>query len=523
MSARVVVVGGGLAGITAALGCADAGHRVHLVESRPWLGGLTYSFDRGGLRVDNGQHVFLRCCTRYRALLARLGVERDVNLQSRLDIPVRGLLLEDGTPRRRTDLDGRTGLAAAADRIAGDKGPLAQTPTVAGRLQRLPLPAPLHLSWALLRYPWLSTAARIRFVRAALALRAVDVDDPRTDATSFGDWLRAHGQDRAAIESLWELVGIATLNARADDVSLALAATVFQIGLLTHADAADIGWSRVPLGQLHGAAARAALTAAGATVTTRAKVTAIRRASGGWTVSAEGDTIAADAVVLAVPPAVAEALLPPRSVDLPPNFAAALGSSPIINVHVVYDRRVMTEPFRAGIGTVAQWVFDRTAASGLGPGGPDGPRSTGGPSSTGAPDPWGTPGRETHSCPRGLDRGAEQYLAVSVSAADEFVDMPTAELRRLFLPALHRVLPATYSAEVRDFFVTRERHATFRPTPGSARLRPAAHTALPGLYLAGAWTATGWPATMEGAVRSGEAAVALMNSDLSAPVPQAVR
>ncbi|WP_280268354.1 hydroxysqualene dehydroxylase HpnE [Nocardia wallacei] len=485
MSARVVVVGGGLAGITAALGCADAGHRVHLVESRPWLGGLTYSFDRAGLRVDNGQHVFLRCCTRYRALLARLGVERDVTVQSRLDIPVRGLLLD----------------ADRADRA------LSRMPTAAGRLQRLPLPAPLHLSWALLRYPWLSTAARLRFARAALALRAVDVDDPRTDDTSFGDWLRAHGQDRAAIESLWELVGIATLNARADDVSLALAATVFQIGLLTRSDAADIGWSRVPLGQLHGEAARAALTAAGATVTTRAKVAAIRRASGGWVVSADGDTIAADAVVLAVPPAAAAAVLPPQSVELPTDFAAALGNSPIINVHVVYDRKVMTEPFRAGIGTVAQWVFDRTGPSGLGP------------HIVGGPDPQGTSVPESYD----PDGAAGQYLAVSVSAADEFVDMPTTELRRLFLPALHRILPATHTAEVLDFFVTRERHATFRPAPGSARLRPTARTALPGLYLAGAWTATGWPATMEGAVRSGESAVAQLNSDLSAPVPEAAR
>ncbi|MBB5912118.1 squalene-associated FAD-dependent desaturase [Nocardia transvalensis] len=449
MTPRVAVVGGGLAGITAALACADAGYRVTLYESRPRLGGLTYSFERGGLRVDNGQHVFLRCCERYRALLTRLGVERDVNLQERLDIPVRGL-----SPGTST----------------------AETFTAAGRLRRLSLPAPLHLSWALLRYPWLDTAARVRFVRAALALRAVDPADPRSDTTSFGAWLREYGQDRAAIESLWDLVGIATLNARADDVSLALAATVFQIGLLTEAAAADIGWARVPLGQLHGEAAGRALAASGVDVVTHAKVTAVRQAPGGWALSADDTAVTADAVVLAVPPDAAAALLPPGAVDLGPDWAAALGSSPIINVHAVYDRKVMDGPFLAGIGTAAQWVFDRTAAS-------------------------------------GLDDG--QYLAVSVSAADEFVDLPTAELRRRFLPALNALLPATRAAEVRDFFVTRERHATFRPSPGTTRLRPAARTALPGLYLAGAWTATGWPATMEGAVRSGESASAALLSDLS--------
>ncbi|MBF6174763.1 hydroxysqualene dehydroxylase HpnE [Nocardia blacklockiae] len=470
MSARVAVVGGGLAGITAALACADAGHRVTLLESRTRLGGLTYSFDRGGLHVDNGQHVFLRCCDRYRALLRRLGVEGDVNLQERLDIPVRG-------PHPRDLLTGSV-----------------EAPAVTGRLRRLAVPAPLHLSWALLRYPWVSTVGRAKFVRAALALRAVDPGDPRSDETSFGDWLRAHGQDRAAIESLWELVGIATLNARADDVSLALAATVFQIGLLTHSDAADIGWSRVPLGQLHGEAASRALAAAGVAVETRAKVAGIQRNPAGWTVSADGEPYDADAVVLAVPPDAAAALLPPGAVDLPPNWATALGSSPIINVHTVFDRKVMAEPFLAGLGTDAQWVFDRTEAAGLG--GPDGS------------------GRESDS--------ALQYLAVSVSAADALVDLPTAELRRRFLPALHRLLPAARAAEVRDFFVTRERHATFRPSPGTARLRPAARTALPGLHLAGAWTATGWPATMEGAVRSGETAAAAVLSE-HARTPEAVR
>lgn len=450
MTTRVAVVGGGLAGITAALRCADAGYAVRLFESRPWLGGLTHSFPRGALWIDNGQHVFLRCCDRYLALLDRLGMREAVRLQPRLDIPVSG-----------------------AGRV--------------GRLRRLPLPAPLHLSWALLRYPWLSHGARLRFVRAALALRAVDTTDPRTDATSFGDWLRAHGQDRDAVDSLWDLVGIATLNARADDVSLALAATVFQIGLLTDSDAADIGWSRIPLRQLHGDAGQAALTAAGATVI-HEKVTAVRRSAAGWSVHTGDSEFAADAVVSAVPPTAAQTLLPAGAVDLPANWAAALSSSPIVNIHVIYDRPVMDEPLRAGVGTVVQWVFDRTDASGL--------RTEAGPRSA-------------------------QYLAISVSAADAFVDRPVAELRREFLPALEQLLPTARTAQVTDFFVTRERHATFRPAPGSARLRPPAATALPGLTLAGAWTDTGWPATMEGAVRSGEAAAAEVISHLAGSRPRA--
>ena len=130
---------------------------------------------------------------------------------------------------------------------------------------------------------------------------------------------------------------------------------------------------------------------------------------------------------------------------------------------------MLDRPFVAAIDSPAQWIFDRTAPSGLADG---------------------------------------QYLAVSLSAAEAFVDVPVATLRGWMLPALEDVLPGTRGAVVRDFFVTRERHATFRPSPGVNRLRPPAVTALRGLWLAGAWTATGWPATMEGAVRSGDTAAA---------------
>ncbi len=266
MTRDVVVVGGGLAGITAALRCADAGHRVTLLESRPRLGGLTYSFRHGDLDVDNGQHVFLRCCTAYRELLDRLGVTNDVTLQKRLDIAVR-------TP------DGRS-----------------------ARLRRNGLPAPLHMSGSLLRYRLLTPVQRLRFVRAALAMRRLDRADPANDRRSFADWLIEHGQDAATIDAMWELVGIATLNAHADETSLALAAMVFQVGMLTETGAADIGWARVPLQQLHGEAATAALEKAGATVRLSTPVESV---SGGWTVRTKDTEYAADDVILAVPAAQA--------------------------------------------------------------------------------------------------------------------------------------------------------------------------------------------------------------------------
>ncbi|HEY3528034.1 MAG TPA: hydroxysqualene dehydroxylase HpnE [Nocardioides sp.] len=434
----VVVIGGGLAGITTALDCADAGHRVTLLEARPRLGGLTHSFRRespqGELWVDNGQHVFLRCCTSYLRLLERLGVRDLVEIQPRLDVPVRS--------------EERPGM---------------------GHLRRSALPAPLHLGSSLLRYRWLSPAERLRAAATALALGRLDRAGPAVDEQSFGGWLEQRGQTPRAVAALWDLIGIATLNARAADASLALAATVFQVGLLEHADAADIGWSRVPLQRLHGDAAAGALAHVGVEVRTSAKVSGLVDLGAGWQVGTESGTASYDDVVVATGPAAAEGLLPAGALAMEPGWAERLGSSPIVNAHLVLDRRVLRTPFVAAADGPLQWVFDRTEQSGLRTG---------------------------------------QYLALSLSAADDLVGVPVADLREQLLPHLRRLLPDLARATIEEFFVTREPSATFRSAPGSSRWRPAATTAMTGLHVAGAWTDTGWPATMEGAVRSGEAAAA---------------
>ena len=155
-----------------------------------------------------------------------------------------------------------------------------------------------------------------------------------------------------------------------------------------------------------------------------------------------------------------------------------IATSPIVNVHVIYDRRVTRLPFAAAVDSPVQWVFDRTGPSGLREG---------------------------------------QYLAISLSAADAYVDVPAAQLRERFLPALAELFPAAARARVVDCFVTRERRATMRQIPGMGRLRPGAATAVPGLVLAGAWTDTGWPDTMEGAVRSGLNATRELRRSLSSP------
>ncbi|WP_372343959.1 hydroxysqualene dehydroxylase HpnE [Streptomyces sp. KL116D] len=433
-----VVVGGGIAGVTAALSLADGGMDVTLLEGRPRLGGLAFSFKRGDLTVDNGQHVYLRCCTAYRWFLDRIDATSLAPLQERLDVPV---------------------LDAEKNRL--------------GRLRRTALPVPLHLARSLATYPHLSLAERANVGRAALALKGLDLTDPALDERDFGSWLAEHGQSQRAIEALWDLVGVATLNAVAGESSLGLAAMVFKTGLLSDPGAADIGWARVPLGELHDTLARKALDTAGVRTELRTRVTSISRTENGrWAVEVPegpdgaGRTVTADTVVLAVPQRETHDLLPDGALD-DQDRLLGIGTAPILNLHVVYDRKVLKRPFFTALGSPVQWVFDRTDASGLTEG---------------------------------------QYLAVSQSAAQDEIDAPVAVLRERYLPELERLLPAARGAKIHDFFVTRERTATFAPTPGVGALRPSARTRASGLYLAGAWTATGWPATMESAVRSGVSA-----------------
>jgi squalene-associated FAD-dependent desaturase len=470
---RAVVIGGGLAGITAATALAQAGHQVTLLEAKPRLGGATMSFSRDGLVIDTGQHVFLRCCTAYRGLLDRLGMAAHAPLQPRFDVTV-------------------------------------VSPEKKAKLRRRRLPAPLHMLPALLSYPFLSFPERSRISRAALGFKRLDEHDPKTDELRLGDWLAAHGQDDRTRRVLWDLFSISSLNVPGDDASLALAAVVVKTGLLGDAGAADIGVPALSLGELHGAASARLLAKLGAAVRVSTKVAAIEQKDGEFIVrlghgvpaqSADGDVtepaatdadggdadggdigdIVADAVVLAVPHEQAARLIPHGALPAETVDAwAGLGAAPIVNLHVRYDRKVMDVPLAAAVDSPVQWVFDRTRISGMHARGDDG-----------------------------------QYLAVSLSAADEYVNLTVAELRAMFVPALAELFPAAREAEVTEFFVTRERRATFRQVPGTAKLRPKSATALPGLVLAGSWTDTGWPDTMEGAVRSGLNAVIALHDRLA--------
>jgi squalene-associated FAD-dependent desaturase len=428
------VAGGGIAGLTTACELADAGYAVTLLEKRPFLGGRAYSYtdQASGLTVDNGQHVFLGCCTEYIRLVERLGVRDAVHLQKRFHVPV-------------------------IDKIWGES-----------TLRAANLPPPMHLLPSLLRFKSLSPGEK---ALAGWALPHIQLTDraqhPELDDITFEEWLRARRQSPRAIRSLWNLIVLPTLNGDISRVSADLALMVFQEGFLRSRHGANVGWAKVGLTQLLGESARSYIESRGGEVRLGEGVVAIEADAGSVArLRTESGDFTADAYVIALPHDAALEVLPsPLRSD--PFFSRIerLSTSPIVNVHLWYDRPVWDLRFAAFLNTPVQWVFNKSKL-------------------------WG-------------QEGDGQYLDISLSGAEDFIDMPSADILELFTKEMFALFPASRGAELRRALVVKQRDATFAAVPGVHAFRPAQATPVPNLFLAGDWTDTGWPATMESAVRSG--------------------
>ena len=404
---KVAVVGGGLAGLSAALDLADGGHDVTLHEARPTLGGAVHTLPRreGDPEPppDNGQHIALGCFREYLRFLERIGEGGSVR-RLRLELPV---------------IDER-----------GRHATIKRSPTALLRYRHAPLRDRLAIMRALLR--WSQTP----------------------HAETFADELRARGQSDRAIERFWDVFIRPALNLPAEEASAEAGLFTVKTALLGEPEDADIVLPTRPLGEMHGEAAGRALEAAGAAIETGARVDDL-------------DSLDADAVVVAVPPEESARLLGEQVPELE--------HSPIVSVHLLFDRQLLREPLAALLGSPAHWVFNR--------------------------------GLLTGSDPR--------YVTVVSSGAPELEALRGRELVDLIAGAVTERLGA---AELLWSRVSREPRATIAVTPGSEALRPGPRTNRPNLVRAGAWTATGWPATMEGAVRSGRVA-ALALSRTRAGVP----
>lgn len=440
----VAVVGGGLAGIAAALDLAEAGRAVTVFERRPFLGGRAFSFvdpDTGAV-LDNGQHVLAGACTALRRLLRRIGSPGGAFLrQQRLDVPV-------------YDGDGRLASFRAAS-----------------------LPAPLHALAGLIRYDHLSPGSRLAVARDVRALARLGPDDlAGLDRVPLGRWLAARGAPSEAIERFWEVLIRPALNVPAVEANVPLTA-FFLERAIWEGRAGGALW--LPGGGLSGAIGDPALDAlrrSGVDVRTGVRVTGLvvdgERVVG---VEADGRTHPAAGVVAAVPPRDLDRLLPDRLT--PDDGYSAIGTSAIVDVYLWHDRRIVPVAFAGVFDSPIQWIFNRTLLLGR--------RAAGG-----------------------------ECLAVSLSAADEWLQDSKPRIADRVDEALARVFPARAAARRLAAAVVKEPRATFRAGPGLAGRRPGPVGPIEGLWLSGDWTDTGWPATMEGAVRSGEAAArALLERD----------
>ena len=447
---RVVIVGGGLAGLAAATRCARLGLSPIVLEKRGYLGGRAFSFvDRDtGVEVDNGQHVFVGACTEYREFLQEIGAWHLVYEQPRLDIPV----LRDGVVSR-----------LSWSRISG--------------LRMLP---------SLLAYRHLGFIDRLRVIYGVVRLRMVNRERDSLDAETFKHWLERHGQNQSTITRLWNLIVLPALNDDIGDVSAHAGVTLFRTALLKGRSEATIGYPRVGLSALAGEPTLTHLSATGGEVRRACEVEALEMEDGRVARArlTDGSVLDGDSFIVAVPHNALSDVLP-SEVAADPSIATAaqLETAPIVGVHIWYDRPVLDEEFIAVLDSPLQFIFNVTA---LHPSEP-------------------------------VDPPGGQHVVISLSGAHRWVQLDRSELRELFVAEMARAFPAAAGANVTRFLSVKQVHATFRVVPGAEAHRPPQRTPVANLFLAGDWTRTGWPSTMESAVRSGnlaaEAAAAALGAD----------
>jgi squalene-associated FAD-dependent desaturase len=351
-------------------------------------------------------------------------------------------------------------------------------------MEASPLPPPFHLAPSLAFYPSLSWRERLRIGEAMLAIarRGGRNSDGDAAGCSMLDWLRLHGQSEAAMAKFWGVVLVSALNEELARTDARYGLDVFWKAFLSARSGYVVGIPRVPLGELY-EGCRLAIERRGGEVLCRAAVRGLKENDGRISSVAidGGREHSADFYVLAVPHEVALKLLPERIVASETLFSQIrnLRVSPITSVHFWFDREVMAEPFVTLLDRTTQWIFNKTRLS-------EGP-------------------------------GEGRYLQSVISASYGLVQRSREEIIGLCLGELQQVLPEAGKARLIKATVVKETSATFSPQPGSDRWRPSQRTPLCNLFLAGDWTATGWPATMEGAVRSGYLAAEALLSDCGEP------
>jgi len=406
----VLVIGGGLAGLSAAAALGGAGYHVRLLESRPFLGGRATSYDSGGETIDNCQHILLRCCVNLLDFYKRLGVQQDISFHKEFHF------IEPG---------GRRSVMKAGV-----------------------LPAPAHFTGSFLNLKFLNLSEKIAVAQAFQAIRSESATRKDLDQITMQQWLEEKHQPKRAIDRFWAQVLVSAINEDLDKMAASHGFQVFRLGFLARSDSYEMGVPAVPLGRLYRDEAWESI--GNVEILERTSVDKLI-VENGKVVSAAG--LQADFYISAVPFERVLNLAPELDLDL-----RGFEHSPITGIHLWFDRPVADLQHATLLDRTIQWMFNK-----------DGGR----------------------------------YVQLVVSASRSLTEMPRAEVIALAVKELAEFFPAVREAKLEKAHVVKEIRATFSAKPGLESRRPLSRTRISNLFLAGDWTRSGWPATMEGAVRSG--------------------
>ncbi|PYU02384.1 MAG: carotene 7,8-desaturase [Acidobacteria bacterium] len=452
-SKNVIVIGGGLAGLAAGVALADAGCSVRLFEQRPYLGGRATSYV-----LPNGEHVD-NC--------------QHVTLGCCTN-------LEDFYRRV-----GSTGKIKFFDRLV-----FLDPQGMTGIMKADFLPAPVHMTGSFLFFAPLAYPDKLSIARALAAILFAGgrpKDAYAADPISMLAWLQRHKQTSTAIERFWRVVLVSALNEELDRTDARFGIDVFWKAFLANRTGYRMGVPSVPLAELY-EGCRIAIEKKGGEVILRSSVRSLRFENGALKAALfdGGREESGDSFILALPHDRTAELLSKEVRFANPSLAnlEKFKVSPITGVHFWFDREVTHEPFITLLDTQTQWIFNKTALY----------------------------RKEDPATP---DQG--QYLQLVISASYALVRKSREEIIDLCLKEVRQALPAAREAQLVKATVIKEAAATFSPEPGVDQWRPSQETKTPGLFLAGDWTATGWPATMEGAVRSGYLAAESVLRSANAP------
>jgi squalene-associated FAD-dependent desaturase len=440
-SPTVAVIGGGLAGLAAGCALADSGFQVTVFERKPYLGGRASSYQHPGTGeiVDNCQHVLLGCCTNLVQFYERLGVAKKIRWYDRLTF------LEPG---------GRASIVGHSS-----------------------LPAPLHTAPSFLRAACLTWPDKFAISRAMLELALGEefrgneklLKENRTkpgyDSDSFLTWLRRNAQTERAIDRFWKTILVSALNEDLDRISAPYAAQVVRESFLKSPGAGRMGVPTVPLTELYGVAGDY-IEFRGGRIRLRSSVDSFE-AEESIRLSVAGEYETFDFLVIAVPFDVLPRLLPQTADgDSLRENLKHFESSPITGIHLWFDRQITGLEHAVLLDRTIQWMFHKSKL---------------------------------------LDRGGENgsYIELVVSSSKNLVEKSKPEIVDLALSELREFFPDAQNANLLKSTVIKEVNATYSPRPGVDAYRPQSQSAWPNVFLAGDWTSTGWPATMEGAVSSG--------------------